>query len=255
MGTPLEADLSSIIALFALLLSAVLLWWFGLRVRQGTRYAFRPIAAFDVLKSLLLSVAETGKRVHVSLGNVKLGGDQTAIASAGLTVLDYLAEQGASMGISPVVTVSDPTMLMASQDVLYRAYARKGRARHFRSTAAQFIASDPAAYAVGVQSVLDDDRVAANVMVGQYGDEYLLMGETGAQRDLVQVTGSNTITSQPFMVATTEYALVGEEAFAAGAYLGDDPMQAASLRVQDVLRIIAVVAIVAGAIAKTVLGW
>ena len=92
-------------------------------------------------------------------------------------------------------------------------------------------------------------------MVGQFDDEYLLMGETGAQRDLIQVAGSNTLDPQPFMMATTEYTLVGEETFAAGAYLGDHPAQTASLRVQDVLRIGVVVVVLVGVIAKTVLGW
>jgi hypothetical protein len=233
MGISLGADLAAIIALFVLLLSAVLLWWFALRIRKGNQYAFRRIAAFGVLKNLLLSVSETGKKVHVSLGRGGIGSDQTAVASAGLVVLDYLAEQGASMGISPTITVADPTMLLAAQDALYRAYVRKGRARHYLPTSVQFVAPDPAAYATGAQLVLDDERVAANVMVGQFGDEYLMIGETGSQRDLVQVVGSNAVDPQPFMVATTEY----------------------SLGVQDVLRVIAVVAILVGVIGKTVLGW
>ncbi len=254
MEVPLN-DLTTIIALVILLLGSILLWWFALQVRKGRQYPFRPIPAFDVLKSLLMAVAETGRKVHVSLGTGGIGGDQTASVTAGLAVLDYLAEQGASMGISPNVTVADPTALIAAQDVLYRAYVHKGRAKSCRLTDIQFVAPDPTAYATGVQTVLDDERVTANVMVGQFGDEYLLIGETGAQRNLVQVVGSNALDPQPFIAATSEYPLLGEEAFAAGAYLTDQPAQVASLRVQDVLRVLIVVVILAGVLGKTLLGW
>jgi hypothetical protein len=48
--------------------------------------------------------------------------------------------------------------------------------------------------------------------------------------------------------------LIGEELFAAGAYLNGTPSQIASLQVQDILRIFAVVVIILVAIFRLITG-
>lgn len=254
MGGTMPDGLTGTVAVILLLLAPLLLLWFVRRLRSGTTYTFRKVAAFDALRGLLGTVAERGKRVHVSLGNTGIGGEHTAIVSAGMVVLRYLAERGASLGASPIVTVADPSGLLAAQDALYQAYAQTGQASSARLTDVRFVAPDAAAYAVGAQDIVDSPDVAANVMVGHFGDEYLLIGEAGAQREITQVVGSNALAAHPFMVATSEHVLLGEESFAAGAYLGDRPEHAASLLVQDVLRVIIVVAIIGGVLLTTLLG-
>jgi hypothetical protein len=60
---------------------------------------------------------------------------------------------------------------------------------------------------------------------------------------------------QAALFATTENPLVGEELFAAGAYLKVNHEHAASLQAQDVLRWIAIGAILLGALGSTLLGF
>lgn len=249
---PSETIMAAALVLAVLL--ALLLGWFLLRIRRGRRYALRPIGAFDALRGLLGLAAEEGRIVHLTLGTGGIGGDQTAVTAAGLTVLRHLAEQGASLGTNPVVTVADPTALIVAQDVLYHAHHQGGDRRNYHPTDVQLIAPYPTAYAAGVQDRIDDERVAANVMVGHLDETYLLMGETGAQRGVIQVVGSDYVNAHPFMVATSNHVLLGEEIFAAGAYLTGRPEHVASLRVQDVLRVVMVLAILAGVLWKTVFG-
>jgi hypothetical protein len=237
-----------------LMLAPVFLFWLTWRVRKGARYSLRRIPAFESLHGLLGVVTESGKKVHVSLGNAEIGGDQTSALSMGLTVLRSLADQGASLGAMPVVTVADPALMIMAQDMLYRAYERKGQSAQYQATDVHMIAPNASAYAVGVQDTLDDEEVMANVMVGPFGDEFLLMAETGAQREMVQILGSNAVGAQPFMVATSDHVLVGEEFYAAGAYLTERPEHVASLRLQDGLRVLIAVAIVIGVLVKTLLG-
>jgi hypothetical protein len=245
---------TTVIFLGFLLGVPLLLWWFTLRARTHGEFPLRPIAAFQALHGLLGRAAESGKVVHLSLGSSGIGGDQTAVASAGLSVLRYLADQGSAIGISPVVSVADPTMLLAAQNVLYQAYWRQGRARDYRPTDVQMIAPDRTAYAVGAQEIINSEHVAANVMVGDLGPEYLLMGEAGAQREIVQLVGSNAVETQPLMLATSDNVLLGEEVFAVGAYLTRHPLHVASLQVQDALRVLIVIAIIIGVAVKTVFG-
>lgn len=236
------------------LLISLLLWWFVRRARRQKTPALRPISAFKMLRGLLGRVAEDGKVVHLSLGTSGVGGEQTAVVVSGLSVLCYLADQGVPFGVSPITTVADPALMLIAQDVLYRAHQQKGLATRYRSTDVQMVASDPTAYAVGAQDIINQENVGANVMIGNFGDEYLLLGEAGAQREIVQMVGSDAVNVQPFMLATSEHVLLGEEIFATGAYLTHRPEYVGSLYVQDALRILIVAAIVIGVLAKTVLG-
>lgn len=254
MGIPSQGGVVTVIGLGSLALMTVLLLLFIRRAGRENGFPFRSIAAFDALRGLLSRAAETGRSVHLSLGSAALGGEQTPAISAGLTVLRYLADQGAAFGTSPIVTVADPMLMLVAQDELYRAFRQKQMVRHYRSTDVRMIAPDPAAYAVGAQETMDHERVSANVMIGNFGDEYLLIGEPGAQHGIVQVVGSNAVNVQPLMVATSDHVLLGEEMFAAGAYLTRRPKYVASLRLQDTLRVLIVLAIVLGVLVKTVFG-
>jgi hypothetical protein len=253
MGTTLTLQ-TTIVAVLLLAAVSLLLWLYTWRARRGARYPLRRIAAFEAMRGFTNTIAERGKAIHLSLGSAGIGGEHTAALTAGLSVLRHLAERGAALETSPIVTVADPVLLLVAQDALCRAHERMGHATQYRSTNVQLVAPDPVAYAIGAQDVISDPEVDANVIVGALGDEYLLMGEAGAQRGIPQVVGANAVDVQPFMAATADHVLLGEEMFAAGAYLSGDPDQVASLRAQDVLRVAMAVAIVVGVVVKTLLG-
>jgi len=241
----------TIITWVFLLVMPLLLGWFVLYVRRRKSYTLRPIPAFQALHGLLGRNVEQGKRVHVSLGRAGVGGEQTAVVSAALDVLHDLADQGACVGVSPVVTVADPVLMLVAQDAIYRACQRRDRVGSYVETDVQMIAPAPSAYAVGALDVINDQGTGANVTVGHLGDEYLLLGEPGAQRGITQVVGSDVLDTQAFLGATSDRVLLGEEMFAAGAYLGGRPAHIASLYLQDTIRVLVAIAIVIGILIKT----
>jgi hypothetical protein len=241
----------TIITWVLLLAMPLLLWWFVLYVRKRKSYTVRPIPAFETLRGLLGRTVEEGKRVHVSLGRSGVGGAQTAVVSAALDVLNDLADQGARIGVSPIVSVADPVLMLVAQDAIYRAFQRRDRVENYDETDVQMIAPDPSAYAVGALDVINDRDTGANVMVGHLGDEYLLLGEPGAQRGITQVVGSDVLDTQVFMEATSERVLLGEEMFAAGASLSGRPAHIASLYLQDTIRVLVAIALVIGILVKT----
>jgi len=248
-----------VIAGAVLLAIPLLLLWFIVRQRRHAP-ALRRIAAWDALRGLVGRALEEGKRVHLSLGRSGVGGEQTAVVSAALDVQRYLARESAGMSASSpqgsaetvlLTTVADPLLMLAAQNTLYRAYRDRGLAADYDGTQVQLVTPDPLAYAVGAQDQIDDERTAANVMVGHLGDEYLLLGETGAERDLLQVAGSDVLNTQALTTSTAGHVLLGEELFAAGAYLTRRPALIASLQVQDVLRVTMVIAILVGVVVKS----
>jgi hypothetical protein len=244
-------DPSTVITWAVLLAIPLLLLWFVVRHARWSP-TLRPIAAWEVLRGLIGRATEEGKQVHLSLGRSGVGGEQTAVISAALDVQRHLVREGAAMrSATPTVTVADPLLMLVAQDTLYRAHQAQGQPADYDATQVQLVAPDPLAYAVGAADRIDDEQTAANVAVGHLGDEYLMLGETGAQRDLLQVAGSDVLSAQALMTASADHVLLGEELFAAGAYLTRRPALIAALQVQDVLRIAAVIAILVGVIVKS----
>lgn len=239
-------------AMFALLLVFLpLMLFFTVLAYQGWRPALRPIPGFDALHGLVNQAAETGQALHISLGVGGIGGATTGETLAGLTVLEYLSKQPAFCDAPPVITLADPSLLPAAQDIVRHAYIRQGEIDRCDLTRVRFIAPQPIAYANGVMGILGREDLTANIMVGSFGDEYLLMGETGAEKGVTQIAGAASPETLPFVFASAEHILMGEEMFSAGAYLSFLPAHIGSLMAQDWVRFLLAAIIFIGVIAKT----
>ena len=254
----IELQQSEQLALFLLFLPIFFFSYWA--IKRGTRPNLRPIPGYDALKRLLAQSAEAGRPVHLSLGTGGIGDASTADTMAGLTVLEYLADRAAISATPPIVTTANPTALPVAQDLLRRAYSRHGYPEEYDPARARLVATNPTltpggenlAYGAGAMRLIARHGLIANVMIGRFGDEYLLLGETGAQRGVKQIGGTSSERVLPFVRATVDHPLIGEEIYAGGAYLSDKPAHLASLLAQDVTRWLLVVGIIAAALLKTV---
>lgn len=231
-----------------LLISLPLLLLFTSQARAGMLPTLRPIGAFGRLKEFIGRGAETGQAIHVSLGTGGIADSSAAESLAGVTLLEHIAGKSAASGAPLIVTVSDPTLLPLAQETTWNSW--EGRPYRYQSSEPEvrLVAPEPTAYATGVMDILQSENVAANVMVGKFGQEYLLMGETAVRSRIPQVVGATDPQALPFIYATADETLIGEEIFASGAYLGGKATHIASLRVQDWLRIVLSVVILVGVV-------
>ncbi len=239
--------------MFALLLPFIpLLLIFNRRIREVGKPRLRSIPGYEALDMYVGQATETGRSLHASMGTAGIGARATAETLAGLTVLEHIAAQSAVTGLKPIVTVSDPSLLPVAQDVVRNQYAAHGFTDEYDPTFVRFISPNKVAYAAGVTDVLDHGDVSASVMVGSFGDEFLLMSEVAARRDIGQVGGTTSPQILPFVYASVDHSLIGEEIFAAGAYLHSKTSHIASLATQDWLRTAIILSIVIGVLARTV---
>ncbi|MFQ5944957.1 MAG: DUF6754 domain-containing protein [Anaerolineae bacterium] len=216
------------------------------RIRGGQPPELRRVRAFAHLEELVDEALETGESLHLALGTGGIGGAATSDALAGLTALAYLAERSVGTDLRILVTLADPTLLPAAQDAV-----RHGDPTRYDPDRIRWIAPTPSAYAAGVAGVLDREPLGANVMIGGFGDEFLLISENGARRGLIQVGGASSPEVLPFVEASVDYPLWGEEIYAGGAYLARIPDHQASLVAQDWLRTAVIAAIVTGVVIST----
>jgi hypothetical protein len=227
-----------------LLLMLPVLFFLTSRVRAGKAGNVRPLPGLEELPGSVGRSAETGQPLHVSLGVSGVGGSATAETWAGLTVLTQLAEEAAACDTPLIVTVADATALPMAQDILRRAYVRQGNPEGYDPAQVRFIAPNAMAYAAGVTGLMERERLTANIMFGSFGDEFLLMGEAGVRRGLHQVVGAADPQALPFVYASADETLIGEEMFAGGAYTRGQPIQISSLLAEDWARWAVAVAII-----------
>lgn len=206
------------------------------QVRLGRRPLTRPLIAFQRLNDYASQAAEAGRAMHVSLGTAGIGGAAVADALAGLWVLERLAEQAAATGQRLIVTLADSTLLPLAQDILRRAYERVGLGSEYDPLQVRLLAPNPIAYAAGAMGLLSREPVSVNVMLGSFGDEFLLISENGVRRGLPQLGGASSPAVLPFVQLSMDHPLWGEEIYAGGAYLSAVPSHLASLFVEDWLR-------------------
>ncbi|MCJ7668061.1 MAG: hypothetical protein MUP04_07255 [Anaerolineae bacterium] len=223
------------------------------RVRWGLKPTLRPLPGFALLDGFVGQAVETGRTLHVSMGTKGIGGTSTADTMAGLMALERLAQQAVATGLKLVVTVSDPSLLPIAQDTLRRAYERRGYPQGYDPLQVRYIAPDAIAYAAGVMGVLEREDVAANAMIGGFGDEFLLMGENGARKGVQQIGGASSLEALPFVYISTDAALLGEEIYAGGAYLSSKSSHLGSLLAQDWLRTAIILASILGVLIRSLI--
>ena len=217
------------------------LWPLGLRRLRG----------YEDLGLALERAVEAGERVHLSLGTGSLIGVESAPAFAGLTVLAQIAASTAMSDKPVIVTTGDGAMAILAQDTLQAAYSKVGAEASYHPISSRMLGPTPFSYAAGVPSMLSDEEVSVHILSGSFGSEGGLTADFGRRNQAFVLAGTDDVQTQALFYGTADHPLIGEELFAGGAYLGVGEIHKASLRTQDIVRIVIIVIILIGTLLKT----
>jgi hypothetical protein len=229
-----------LLVLAAILLVALTLW------RRRTPAAFRRIEAYERLNRSVGLAVENGSRLHLSLGRGNLFTARGGSALAGLAMLRRLAERTSVSDRPPVVTSGDASLAILSQDTLQSGYRAAGAEEQYRFSTGRLTGLTPFSYAVGAIPTIHDENVSANIIIGDLGTEAALLAEASDRENTNLIAASDNLSAQSIFYAAAQEPLIGEELFAAGAYVGAGASHDASLNVQDILRWLIILAIILG---------
>ena len=235
-----------LLVLSALLLAGLTLW------RRRSPAALRLIAAYERLNRAVGLAVENGTRLHITLGRGNLVSGRGGAALAGLAMLRRLAERTSVSDRPPVVTSGDASLAILSQDTLQAGYRAVGAQDQYRFSTGRLTGLTPFSYATGALAPIHDENVSANVVIGTLGAEAALLAEAADRENTSLVAASDDLSAQSVLFAATQEPLIGEELFAAGAYVGAGASHEASLQVQDILRWLIILAIVLGSLLKII---
>lgn len=218
--------------------------------RAQAKISLRTIQAFDHFRREIELAVEAGRRLHISLGRGSINELRGGSAFIGLTILDRCARAASNSDRPPVVTSGDSVITILSQDSLQQTYHSLLTEERYDPTNARLTGLSPMAYATGAMPAIQDEQVSANIFAGHFGAEVALLTEASERSQSLTMAGSDSLPAQAVLYATSDEPLLGEELYAAGAYLGAGAVHEASLHMQDIVRWVLVVAIVIGAILK-----
>lgn len=241
-------DTSRLNALVLLILFCAVVLLFIQRARAGGNLFIRRIAGLNAIEEAVGRATELGKKVLYVPGIMSIDENQTI---ASLAVLSHVANLTARYGAELDVPNKDPLTFASARETVREAYMQAGRPDLYSESIVHYVTYDQFAYTAAVSGVMVRERPAANFLIGSFYAESLLLAETGQASGAIQIAGTAEVAQLPFFVCACDYTLIGEELYAAGAYLSRDPAMLGSIKGQDWTKAVVAVVIVLGALFET----
>jgi Fibronectin type III domain len=217
--------------------------------RRGAKLKLRKIPALKAVSEAIGRATEMGRPCLFVPGIQDMNDIQTI---AGLNVLSRVATTTAEYDARLEVPTNRPLVMTAAREVVESSYLSAGRPDAYSPDSIYVIPDEQFAYVAYVQGYMVREKPAACFYMGGFFAESLILAETGNRIGAIQIAGTAQPAQLPFFVAACDYTLIGEELFAASAYLSQEPDQLGTLKGQDVGKIIVTVGIVVGVIAATI---
>jgi len=228
------------------------IFWFIETSRRGRQFYIREIAGLASVEDAVGRATEMGKPVLYIPGIMDMDDIQTI---ASMVILGRVALKTAEYGSPLLVPTCRSVVMSVAQEVVRESYMQAGRPDTFRREDIQYLTDDQFGYAAGVDGIMVREKPAAIFLLGTFYAESLILAETGRGIGAIQIAGTAMPSQIPFFVAACDYTLIGEELYAASAYLSKEPKLLGSLKGQDAAKLFFIVLIVIGVLAATVGGF
>jgi hypothetical protein len=214
-------------------------------VRRHPDVFVRRIAGLEAVDEAIGRATEMGKPA-VFVHGLSGVGDISVMAS--LSILSRIARRIAEYDSDLLVVNNDPIVYSVSYEVVQEGYMEAGRPDAFKPDNIFMAASEQFPYVAAVAGIMARRKPAANFFMGYFYAEALILAEAGAMTGAIQIAGTDSFTQLPFFVTTCDYTLMGEELYAAGAYLSREPKMLGTLKAQDVCKAVLLGILALGAV-------
>ena len=216
--------------------------------KQGKPLFLRKIPGLDEVEEAVGRATEMGRPVLFIPGIDELDQIETI---AGVSILGRVAKITAEYDTPLMVPVRYPLVYAASQEIVEQAYIEAGKSDAYDKDCVRYVAGEQFAFTANVAGYMMRERPATNIYMGAFFAESLLLAETGNAAGSIQIAGTAKPEQLPFFIAACDYTLMGEELYAASAYLSHEPVMLGGLKGQDFVKLLIVIAIIVGVILVT----
>jgi hypothetical protein len=217
------------------------------KARKYGKLYVRRIPGIDAIDEAIGRSAELGRPISFSTGLTVV----SPVLYACLGVLHHVACKAAHYKSRLLLPQNNPEVMAIAEDVLRDSYRSVGKISLFDPRSIIFLSEEQFAYAAGYIGLIQRERVAAAFLFGNFAAESLILAEAGQQIGAMQVGATISPEQVAFFIVSCDYTLIGEELFAASAYLTREPIQLGSLCGQDAAKLVLFVLIILGTIVAT----
>lgn len=238
----MEHATPGVVLLLLLFVGPVL--FFIRRARRGAEIFIRRIPGIDAIDDAIGRSVELGRPVSFSTALTGIG----PLLAACLGVLHYTARKCARFGTRLFAPCGDPESLVLADATVQDAYRAERRFGSYDPTALRYLSGEQFAFASGYIGLVQRENVGAAFLFGSFAAESLILAEAGQRIGAVQVAATTDSPQVPFFISVCDYTLIGEELYAAGAYLSRDPVLTGSVRGQDFAKVVVLALIIIGVV-------
>ncbi len=211
--------------------------------RRGMDLKVRKIAGLEAVDEAVGRATEMGRSVLFIPGIQDMNDIQTV---AGITILARVARTAAEYDAKVEVPTSRSLVMTTARETVQAAFLAAGRPDAYNEDNIYYVTDEQFGYVAYLSGMMVREKPAACFYMGSFFAESLILAETGNSIGAIQVAGTAQPAQLPFFVAACDYTLIGEEFFAASAYLSGEPEQLGSLKGQDVGKLIVAAGLLIG---------
>ena len=219
----------------SILISCFMIEYFIQKSKSGEEIYMRPIPAMKAMEEAVGRATEMGSSVLYVPG---ISGLDEIDTISGVIILGHVAGMTAEYESDLHVPCCVPIVMEAARESCKEAYLKKGRPDLYKDKMVHYVTDDQFAYAAGVNGIMLREKPAAIFYQGKFYAESLILAETGNSVGAIQVAGTGSSSQIPFFVTACDYVLIGEEFYAASAYLSGSPEMIGSIKGQDYVKLL-----------------
>lgn len=243
--------------LVATVVLSFLIIWFIRKAKRGEELYIRPISGLEAVDDAVGRATEMGKPIMYIPGILDMDNIQTI---ASMIILGRVARKAAEYETPILVPTCRSIVMSAAQETVKEAYLDAGRPDAYDANKIRYLTDDQFGYAAGVDGLMIREKPGAIFYLGAFYAESLILAETGHSVGAIQIAGTAQPAQLPFFVTACDYTLIGEELFAASAYLSKEPLLLGSLKGQDWGKAIFIALLIGGVILVSlgftrIIGW
>lgn len=198
--------------------------------KSGKEVYIRRIPGLNAIDEAVGRATEMGRPVIMVPG---LPDYVDAIVVQAMNIFTYVTRIAARFSNPILVCCYNASVFTVAQEMIRDVYQQEGAIERYDQDSVRFISDRQFAFAAGVSGLILREQAAATFFLGNFYAESLILAETANSVGAIQVASSTQNTQTPFFIAACDYVLIGDEFYAASAYLTRQPVLVGSLVGQD----------------------
>ncbi|MGI6632611.1 MAG: DUF6754 domain-containing protein [Bacillota bacterium] len=211
----------------------------------------RKIAGLEAITEAVGRATEMGKAVFCTPGWADITSGSAGATFAAIDIIAHVARLTAKYDTRIVVAVSYPNVYPLVEQTVQQAYLAEGKPEAYDPDMVRFTSPEQYAYAAACLGMIQREKVATAIFVGQFASEAVDFAEAAVAVNAIGIAGTTSTYQLPFFAAACDYTLIGEELLAAGAYISGDTARLGSIQGQDYVKAFALAVLLIGVIIRT----